>query len=698
MATTDLGPARLELVESSQVDTLLKKGALVLDSRRTRALFFDGRFLAALDLNRERDYVLARQADLARAAGVGVVQGLMVSQAVDPRSKQVQATKIQIDAGHGVTPSGELVTMNVPVTVDLADVPNLDRLNAAFGLAQMPSDVDASSRSGLYVVALRPVEFTANPIAAYPTTLQGARTSTDGDVIEAVAITLVPFTQSILNISANEARASAAKTIFVDEKMPPMPANALPLAMIMLKGGHLQWVDPFLVRREVGAEHEDLVGLGLSPRAIREAFLLQYDQHLDWVLAQNPGRPIAAADNFHALPPAGRMPANTINADFSQLYFPSQVDVELSIIPEDELPALLEESLLLAPLDLTNANDLASTSVLVLVPKPRSELKVLEGKLTSLTRTLRPVAPGLIARRAPIDALRGLLVGRVFLPPLDPSGGVDGAWRSELQGETELYYIRRRHLNYKASISPIIVEAGRDDVQDENTLTGWLTQSGTSADFTAVRGNATALAQAEMVEWLSAPRFNPATSVTLIGPRPLPPVGIAATTSAATTAATGVSPIARIPIDVPPIRFPPGPLPPVTTTPPNVLAPLLLQAAVFDLKSIKPAEGKIGRADVVGVEARYDDPDLGDGIQRIAQALQPKLPTNDNGATLNKVLAAASQSGRVPELDTIGQKATDAELPAIVDQIVSIANEAAPAVPATDLATFLLTKYRELVS
>ena len=42
-------------------------GSAVLDSRRTRPLWFDGRFLAARDLEREQNYYLQRQADLARA-------------------------------------------------------------------------------------------------------------------------------------------------------------------------------------------------------------------------------------------------------------------------------------------------------------------------------------------------------------------------------------------------------------------------------------------------------------------------------------------------------------------------------------------------------------------------------------------------------------------------------------------------------
>ena len=44
-------------------------------------------------------------------------------------------------------------------------------------------------------------------------------------------------------------------------------------------------------------------------------------------------------------------------ADFSQLFFPSQIQCDLSIIPDDELAPLIEESLLLSPVNLTVPGD-----------------------------------------------------------------------------------------------------------------------------------------------------------------------------------------------------------------------------------------------------------------------------------------------------------------------------------------------------
>lgn len=125
------GPAR-EVLDKDEIEKLVQAGALVTDERRRRPLYFDGRFLAARDLTRDQNYFLTRQADLGRAGGAGVVQGLRVT----PVSGSAAA--IHLEAGHGITPSGELVVLPAPCTIDLANVPEIQRLDAAFGLLRLP--------------------------------------------------------------------------------------------------------------------------------------------------------------------------------------------------------------------------------------------------------------------------------------------------------------------------------------------------------------------------------------------------------------------------------------------------------------------------------------------------------------------------------------------------------------------------------
>ena len=59
------------LLRTQDLEAFQPGGSLVLDDRRRRPFYFDGRFLAARDLIREQNYFLTRQADIARAAGFG---------------------------------------------------------------------------------------------------------------------------------------------------------------------------------------------------------------------------------------------------------------------------------------------------------------------------------------------------------------------------------------------------------------------------------------------------------------------------------------------------------------------------------------------------------------------------------------------------------------------------------------------------
>src|SRR5512146_2069061 len=148
---------RLDQDEVIQLDSgavgAKRTGTVILDQRRNRPLYFDGRFLAARDLTREQNYFLTRQADLGRAGGVGVVTGLLVS-------KGGSNTSIKISAGHGVTNSGAEVLVENDRELNLAAITEIQQLDGAFGLREIPNEFPGS-RTGLFIVALRAVEFTS---------------------------------------------------------------------------------------------------------------------------------------------------------------------------------------------------------------------------------------------------------------------------------------------------------------------------------------------------------------------------------------------------------------------------------------------------------------------------------------------------------------------------------------------------------
>src|SRR5579871_3104370 len=403
------------------VDDTVQQGPILLDGLRRRPRYFDGRFLTGADLTRDQDYVRQRQADMARAGGVGVIAGLQVSELSNANG----STTIRIAAGLGLTPSGDLVMLGTDRDVPLLDLPVTRQLDATMGLSEQPR-VPLGRRTGLYILALRPVEFTANPIAAYPKSITGKRTVEDGDIIEASAITLIPYPDLSGAASVSEARRKVARTIFLGSGA-GMPQDALPLAMLGLDRGTLRWIDGPMVRREVGAESGVHAILGTRPRAIAEAFALQHQQHLADVLADLTGRNLSpvfpAASMFSLLPPVGTMPAAAIVPDdvagFSQLYFPPGVDVDIAIVPDDELPVLAEEALALPPIDLqASAADIDATGITVLVPVARSHYRAMRDSLSSANLSVSTSITNPLPAGA-FDTVAALVARR--LTPVAPS-------------------------------------------------------------------------------------------------------------------------------------------------------------------------------------------------------------------------------------------------------------------------------------
>ncbi|MGA3345106.1 MAG: hypothetical protein ABSC76_09590 [Terracidiphilus sp.] len=446
------GDTRITL---SQADVIAGQndGSLVIDSQRSRPYWFDGRFLAARDLQREQDYFLQRQADLGQAAGFSVIHGLMVDL---PAANDTSATPdtVIIRAGQGLTPAGELVLMPNDLTVQLSDLPDEQNLDSQFNLAPIPN-TPLRNRTGAYVLALRPVEFTANPIVSYPTSIQGTRTTHDGDIIEATAIALVPYPSPVSwtrasTQDASQLRAALARQIFLNANPSQLSNALLPLAMVYLQRGVIAWVDPYLVRRDSGPEYSGL-RLGLSDPPTQQAFLMQYDSQLQetvsFRLGSGASASFAATDYFQALPPAGRFPLATLgiasqgtSQTFTQAYFPQQLDVRLSVIPVDEIPALVEDSMSLPPIDLTlPANAYADLTVFALVPVQRSGFAALKASLPTLAPN--PTAPQILSFRTPTQLL-SLYRGAISITL--PTQIQNNAWQQIIQNQIYGFYIRAR--------------------------------------------------------------------------------------------------------------------------------------------------------------------------------------------------------------------------------------------------------------
>jgi hypothetical protein len=452
MVSYTQGDTRITLTQA-QVTAGQSNGSLVIDSQRTRPYWFDGRFLAARDLQREQNYFLQREADLGQAAGFSVIHGLNVNlpAANDP---EADGDTVIIGAGQGLTPAGEIVMLPNDIRIHLSDLPDEQNLDVQFNIASIPN-TPPRTRSGAFVLAAQPVEFTGNPIASYPTSIQGTRTTHDGNIIEATAIALVPYPSPVSwtggnTQSASQLRAALARQIFLNANPSQLPDTLLPLAMIYLTRGVIVWVDPYLVRRDSGPEYSGL-RLGLADPATQRAFLMQYDSMLQEVMAtrtaSGASASFAATTYFDALPPFGRMPLSSIGISvqatsqtFTQAFFPQQLDVRLSVVPTDEIPALVEDSMALPPIDLTlPANAYADLSVFVLIPVSRTGFTALKNSLPTLAPN--PTVPQILSFRTPVDLLR-LYQGAVAIK--QPTQNQNSAWQNAIGNQTYGFYIRNR--------------------------------------------------------------------------------------------------------------------------------------------------------------------------------------------------------------------------------------------------------------
>lgn len=556
MAETELGLSRKK-IDVAELLEHKKNHTIVEDERRRRPLWFDGRFLDAKALTAEQHYFLSRQADIARVVGVGIVKGLMVSRVENT------ARTIKITAGHGITASGETVMLPDDFnSLDLSNVALQQQLDLQFGLAELPHQ-PLRNRSGLFILALRPVVYTADPLSSYPTSVTGERSAEDRNIIEATAITMLPYPDQGARTELTRRRAHVAREIFIDGSQKGQPTGVLPLAMLALNEGVIEWVDPYLVRREVGSAEQDIFGLGLAPRVLREAFLRQYFHHLDDMAGTlEKEQSFVAADNFLALPPAGPLPLSAINTDdFTQRFFPMEMDVQLTVIAEDELSSMLEESYSLPAIDLTKSGeDYESTSIQIMVPLARHRIRKVSLSLQSLIKRLSAVAPGIVAKRTPLLTIMNLLKYKELQTDEEITTALD-VWREVLQSTDTLWYARRRNVSYKADVVSLPIPVTRDEEEVETEVEDRFTTINIKPYFDRIN-QGTFAARAEVMTLLGAKKFK-------IGPK------------------------------------------------------LMTRAAALEIQPID-TNARINRIKVLSVSERFSTPKFGQGLQRL-KVLKPDI-------------------------------------------------------------------------
>lgn len=507
MALKYFNPERFK-VHISVLDKFKTGGSVFVDRRRSRPRWFDGRFLKAADLNRETNYFLTRQADLAVAAGTGVVEGLHV--------RENNATSIRISQGHGMTFDGERVFLPNDITISLHNISLAQELNVKLGLSRRPAPPDRS-RSGIYIIALRPLEFTANPTASYPVDVDGKREMRDGSIVEATAVTLIPYSYPAGAAKSKESRrAQVAHQVFTENTEYRIPSSTLPLAMVEMRRGRVLWLDNYMVRRDMGSVYSDVLGFAFSPRSLRRSYFKQYDDMIEEIvedrLRAGTNLRFTASEYFVSLPSAGRLPSNCVNLNtFTQYYFPDAMDVEMSIIPEDEMAMLVEESMLLPPVLLNEEEEaLAANSIMILLPVPRQVFYGMTRKLKRLPTPLRFPIKKVRSRFKPKDYMH-LFQAKLpdFQTPAIKNEDAlkEVAWKSLLAKEQYVWYVRRRNLSYKDEVTGTAIHVMTNEHKDETNMRKYQRTLKLYDDFTHLKVRGSAAADLEMVRLLTIPKF-----------------------------------------------------------------------------------------------------------------------------------------------------------------------------------------------
>jgi hypothetical protein len=294
-----------------------------------------------------------------------------------------------------------------------------------------------------------------------------------------------------------------------------MPSSTLPLAMIEIRRGILLWLDNYMVRRDMGSVYSDVLGFGFTPRPLRRSHFKQYDEMIQDIVDERKragaNLRFAATEYFVSLPSAGRLPTACVDLNtFTQYYFPDSMDVEMSIIPEDEMGLLIEESMLLPPVLLDDEVSIQTTSIMIFLPVPRNIFYSETRAIKKLPSPIRFPVKTLRSRFKPKDYLN---MFQSRLPdfkepePRNEDALKEVAWKRLLSKEPFVWYVRRRNVSYKEEITGTAVHVMTNEHRDETDMRRYQKGLNLYDEFTYLKVRGSAAADLEMVRLLTIPKF-----------------------------------------------------------------------------------------------------------------------------------------------------------------------------------------------
>lgn len=414
-----------------------------IDPRLSRTNYFDGRLLKASDLIRDQVYLDERALEIGQVLGSGLVRGLDLTLRDNYR--------LQVSPGLAIAPSGRVLQLSgQTLEVNLGNTALITSLNQGYY---------RRFRRGLYLVALQYAEVGSDSAEAYPADLASRRSFNFNSFAEGVELTLVP-----LNVPLSPTTEVAARAGLVGEfigrggQRPELSDEAVALGLLALEQGRPLWLDRGLVRRPLRQPG--------TPGALQRDLAAHYAELLDLVIdsrnAGGLGGGFPAAQYFATLPPWGPLPKAAIDPiNGSQTFFPPGYEVSVAPVRRDDLPAILEESARLAPLDLRHAaaDPNSDADIMVLAPLSNSEFAF---RARALERGLAvPKDKFGLGRLLAIDGLA------LRLRPQPAPHKVDTdqeAWRAiwQLIADDELIYVRRPPRTAETNVSAVVLARGFD--------------------------------------------------------------------------------------------------------------------------------------------------------------------------------------------------------------------------------------------
>jgi hypothetical protein len=291
--------------------------------------FVNGRLLSAEDLKAEQDATLSRLASLGAAAGYGVIDGLMVTQA--------GATSVAVAPGSGLNREGQLVRLpgglTLPLAPETAATQLVDEADRFVACKLDTGGAAAPVADGAYLLTVVPasrLEGLAPLQPAAQSKLPGGcagKWEVDGLQFKIIRLGFSAggsTGQNRRNLLAHWAygtvarRALARNPFAFSETYGGLDALSpadltpcdLPLAVFYWQGGSIEFVDAWPARRRL-IRPAALSGwqglLGDRRLAEAEARFMQFQGQIDMLMQGNPAA-VRATDHFRYLPPAGFLP------------------------------------------------------------------------------------------------------------------------------------------------------------------------------------------------------------------------------------------------------------------------------------------------------------------------------------------------------------------------------------------------------